>query len=121
MTLSVTAYRVTADEEWIELDTGRPDLAGFESTRQTFYAGPEARRLGLILFPQMAETDLNVWGNDLPQLKAEVLAMMALFQAEDPEPDEGAAEPYWQFRLDNILAAIEAASKYGPEGLVVIQ
>ena len=114
MTLTVTAYHATedADGERLEEIACPSDLAGFESTRRTFYAGPTARRLGLTLLPQLAASDLWARGDELTALRAEVVAML------NNLPTDG--DPYWPFRLNNILQAIEAASAFGPEGLVVI-
>ncbi len=114
MTLNVTAYRTIrdADGERLEEIDCPSDLAGFESTRSTFYAGPLARRLGLKLLPQLATANLTVWGEDLAALRLEVLLLLEHLGPEDD---------YWRFRLGNILQAVGAAEAFGDDGMVTIE
>lgn len=114
MTLLVTAYRITRDAEGekTELIPCESDLAGFEETRTTFYGHARARALGLVMLPSLATSNISAMGDELEDLRAEVGLLMA-----DLSLDE---VPYWQLRLTNILHAIDAASAFGPDGLVII-
>jgi hypothetical protein len=76
----------------------------------TFHAGPTAYRLGLQLLPQLATA--NVWarGDELDVLRAEVTKLLANLSETE--------RPYWDFRLNNIIQAIDAASIHGEDGLI---
>ncbi|ATQ41239.1 hypothetical protein [Caulobacter mirabilis] len=114
MTLLVTAYRITRDAEGEKTEriACQSDLAGFEETRATFYGQTRARALGLAMLPSLATSNIYARGCELEKLRAEVSLLMA-----DLSPAEIS---YWQSRLTNILHAIDAASAYGPDGLVII-
>jgi hypothetical protein len=115
MTLTVTAEHLV-NRSWRILKLpeigGTPTLAGFESTRYTFYGSEESKSLGLTILPTLAHTDIYAEGLDqLNALEAEVRILFDKF---------GPSESYWHFRLGNILRAIEAAKQYGELGRVVI-
>jgi hypothetical protein len=112
MTPKVTACRVIRESghETIVPITIQSDLAGREEARTTFYAGPTARRLGLQLLPQLVTA--NVWarGDELDVLRAEVTKLLANLSETE--------RPYRDFRLNNIIQAIDAASIHGEDGLI---
>ena len=117
MSLSVNAYHIDANGKWIDLETGPPEgpnytLAGFESTRHTFYGSEKSIQLGLTILPGLANGDIYAKGEkQIAALNAEV---KVLLENLDPSDD------YWQFRLGNIIRAIEAAKPYGDAGMVVV-
>jgi hypothetical protein len=66
----------------------------------------------LTILPGLENTDVWARGRELTALKHEVERLVAALAPDDEE--------YWGFRLGNILQAIQAASTYGENGLVVI-
>lgn len=114
MTLLVTAYRITRDAEGEKTEQIEcsSNLAGTEETRATFFGQLGERSLGLVMLPSLATTDIYARGYELKRLMDEVSLLMAHLTS--------AELTYWQFRLTNILQAIDAASAYGPDGLVII-
>jgi len=112
MTLSVDAFLRDKNGEivWLPLPS---DLAGTDQTRYNFYGGDKAVSAGLVLLPSLRDSaPLMVSGTDLKILKQEVQILRALLESDEIE--------YWNFRLNNILAAIEVAEAYGPLGGVSI-
>ncbi|WP_386825351.1 hypothetical protein [Lysobacter brunescens] len=97
------------DLERLELPS---DLAGFESTRYTFYGSDFAKSMGLKLFPLLAE---EYWfefeGDELDELRREAV----MLYEHVIETEVGG---YWAFRINNILNAIDAARHF--DGLVRI-
>lgn len=112
MTLCVDAYTRDENGKAIALPL-QSDLAGFESTRQTFYGGERAIAAGLVLLPTLAnQSQVDVSGPELLILRKEVELLKAGLSVEEMA--------YWNFRLNNILAAIDAALPYGDKGFVSI-
>ena len=116
MTLKVHAYVRDSDGgmEFLPVPSseGAPELAGFESTRYTFYGSEEAKKLGLKILPTLAEVyGVHIEGETLNELKKEVEILLKCLSAVDE---------YWPFRLNNILRAIEVAKAHAPDGCVVI-
>lgn len=116
MTLSVKAYIRDRDGQVVYLPIpssgGNPHLAGFESTRYTFYGSKEAKKLDLSILPLLAEQyGVHIEGKKLDQLKEEVETLLKNLPVSDD---------YWPFRLNNILRAIEVAKAHAPDGCVVI-
>jgi hypothetical protein len=112
MTLSVDAFRRDKNGEivWLPLPS---DLAGTDQTRYGFYGGEKAVNAGLVLLPTLRDSSpLMVSGMDLKILKQEVMILHSLLGSDEAE--------YWNFRLNNILAAIKEAEKYGAFGGVSI-
>lgn len=112
MTLSVDAFRRGDNGEiiWLELPS---DLAGTDQTRYRFYGGEKALNAGLVLFPSLRDSaPLVVSGEDLGSLEKEVRILQTLVAPAEAE--------YWEFRLNNILAAISEAQKHGVHGGVSI-
>ena len=115
MTLVVRAYHVTRDAEGERIVPlpYESDLAGFEATRTTFYGSARAHTLGLGMLASLATSGLHVRGGQLGRLREEVSLLMANLTPAEIS--------YWQYRLTNILHAIDAASVHGPDGLVIIE
>ena len=114
MSLLVNAYRIDANGRWIDLpaDQNNYDLAGFESTRRTFYGSEKSIQLGLKILPELAHNDIYAKGEE--QLDALGAEVSVLRNSLDPSDD------HWHFRLGNILRAIQLAKPYGDAGMVVI-
>lgn len=117
MTLMVLAKRRMSDATCVNIPLdptreGDSTMAGFESTRRNFYSAERAIRLNLKLFPELANSDLWVEGAHLADLRAETMLLL-----QNLEPDE---TQYWEYRLGNILNAIERASVFGDDGVVYI-
>jgi hypothetical protein len=105
MTLTVSAYKAGAPREENRLPL-RSALAGTESARATFYGSSWAAGLGLVLLPRLKqESELWVSGPDLFSLSAEAEMLAANLPATDEE--------YWQYRLQNIILAVQAATAVG--------
>ena len=113
MTLWVTSYRLNRDGSKTELPQ-QSNLAGVESSRNDFYGSEQHRKLGLKLLPELNEVAvLQVRGASLATLLLEI----ELLLQELPPGQEG---EYWRVRLNNIKAAIGAASSHGEAGCVEI-
>jgi len=80
------------------------DLAGLESTRNSFYGAERSKKLGLKLLPSLADHDIYASGPDLEVLRNEVLLLLSHLEPNETE--------YWSYRLRNILHAIDVASAY---------
>ena len=105
MSLLVSAYRRLPDGhlEWIDMPEPGAELAGFESTRKTFWGSTMAQRLGLRLVTELEHHDVYAEGDALAVLEHEIDILMKnlhLFPAHDG---------YWQQRLGNVKRAIEVA------------
>ncbi|NHZ94334.1 hypothetical protein [Massilia sp. CCM 8734] len=112
MTLGIDAYYIDEHGKQVDLPLSSA-LGGVESTRYSFYAGEKAIAAGLVLFPLLAtEMWIEARGAELAILKREAHVMLGLL--EDKE------RAYWEFRLGNILEAIELATPYGENGIVSI-
>ncbi|HEX8614427.1 MAG TPA: hypothetical protein VF800_24375 [Telluria sp.] len=112
MTLGIDASYIDEHGKEVALPLSSA-IGGVESTRHSFYAGEKAIAAGLVLFPMLASDMLiDVRGAELATLKREAQVMLGLL--EDNE------KAYWQFRLGNILEAIELAMPYGEAGIVTI-
>jgi hypothetical protein len=111
MSLLVSPYKRRSDGtiEWLDLSAPGSDLAGVESSRQSFWGSPEARALGLTLLPQLAQGDIWVEGSDLTTLEHEITLLMASLDRFAGQ------ESYWYPRLANVQAAV-AIAKDVPEG-----
>ena len=110
MTLSVSAYSRGADGGFVEIALAS-DLAGFESTRRSFFGTQWARALGLRLLPYLGQqSELWVEGDLLRELAEEAAALRAAVRGRDDEE-------YWVSRLANIATAIALA---GPAGAICI-
>jgi len=106
VTLTVDAFKLDEDGGFVWLPL-QSDLAGFNSARHNFYGSKAARDAGLTLLPSLREiVPLTVIGPDLELLRREVQILRTLVKTDQAE--------YWNFRLDNILLAIEEAEKHGP-------
>lgn len=114
MSLIVLASKELPDGSTIDLAPTPPhnDLAGFESTRLSFYGSEYARSLGLVLLPTLAHGDIYASGDDLAMLEREV---RLLLDNLDPAADRA----YWSFRLNNILEAVRVA-KAVSDGLGIV-
>jgi hypothetical protein len=113
VTLLVYPYRrdpITGEPHRLDLDPGsvQNDLGGFESWRDEVYAGPEARELGLLLLPQLAERDLFAEGEALEALTRETEALLEQSEAIEGRLG-GSVNGSVGFRLRNVLAAIGRA------------
>jgi hypothetical protein len=115
MTLSVYASNVSPDGTTLDLVPTPPhnDLAGFESTRLSFYASEHARSLGLSLLPTLAHANIHASGDELELLERDV---RLLLDSLDP----GADREYWSFRLNNILEAIRLAKEVS-DGIGIVR
>ena len=104
MSLIVLAQKILPDGSTEDLVPTAPhnDLAGFESTRVSFYGSEHARKLGLVLLPMLAQQDIHASGADLAILERETRLLLDNLEATT---DHG----YWSFRLNNILEAIRLA------------
>ncbi|HMY15607.1 MAG TPA: hypothetical protein PKA58_04720 [Polyangium sp.] len=113
MTVSVYARKVLPDGTTEDLVPAEPrnELAGFESTRQSFYASEHARNLGLTLLPTLAHSNLYLSGDEITRLEWEVRVLLENLDSADSE--------YWSFRLHNILEAIRLA-KTVAEGIGMV-
>jgi hypothetical protein len=112
MTLRVTAFRLHPDGSRTELPLPS-NLAGTENARVDFYGADLNRKLGLRLLPDLKDGAVLACGRRLPTLLADVHILLDRLPI-GPHGD------YWRFRLDNIKAAIEAASAHGDAGCVEI-
>ncbi|MEL6488778.1 MAG: hypothetical protein AAFQ95_02350 [Cyanobacteria bacterium J06621_3] len=117
MTLSVYPYRRTAngDIEWLETPSDFTDLAGLESTRQSFWGSDELKSLGMSLITTLANTDIYAEGCELIRLEEEIKTVEDyLFTLSE----SGSASitdkeiTYRIERLSNVSAAIEVAKRY---------
>jgi hypothetical protein len=113
MTLLVYPYRrdpVTGEPHRLDLEPGsvQNDLGGVESWRTEVYAGLEARQLGLLLLPQLAERDLFAEGDELEALTRETEALLQQAAAIEVRLG-GHMSGSVGFRLRNVLAAIGRA------------
>lgn len=109
MTLTVDVYikMPNGKEEPLELLS---NLAGFESTRYTFYGSEFAKAMGLKLFPTLAEGGfIELDGDALDELRRETLMLYEHVIGTE-------IEEYWTFRLNNIFNAIDAARHF--DGLI---
>ncbi|MFO0809144.1 MAG: hypothetical protein U0746_11005 [Gemmataceae bacterium] len=118
MSLLVNAY--TRNEsgamQFLDPEDHGQELAGFEVYRTTFYGGKAARSLNLRLLPSLVEGDLYVEGAALTDLREEanrILSNMDLFTEEAVADGDSL-----RFRIQNILGAVQRATKAG--GGVVI-
>ena len=112
MTLIVSAY-VRVDNEKITEISLDSDLAGFESTRNSFYGNPEFREKIPLLSQLKDVSMIEVSGRDLYMLIQEVNFLLnSLPNGEDGD--------YWRFRLRNILNAINSVLEFGENGCVSI-
>ena len=113
MTLSVSSYRRNEDGSKTKIPL-QNEIAGVESTRRTFYGSVRSEELGLKLLPLLKDQAfLEVCGSELVALHSEVRILLESL----PSGEEG---EYWRFRLNNISAAIDAASAYDEAGCVSI-
>lgn len=104
VTLSVYAKEKLPDGTTVELVPTEPhnELAGFESTRWSFYGSEYTRSLGLVLLPTLAHANIHASGDELDVLEREVRILLDhLDFVED--------RTYWSFRLNNILEAVRRA------------
>ncbi len=110
MSLIVSPYQRRADGsiEWIDLPTPGSDLAGVESTRDTFWVSPTAQALGLTLVTTLDQTDVWAEGSNLVLLEREIAILIAHL---DLFPGQ---EDYWRIRLANVQTAIQLA-KHVPD------
>lgn len=93
----------------------KSSLAGVESARRTFYGGPQAIEKGLRLLPRLRDQaclEIGVESFDVLVSEIEVLEAIAR--------DLDTYESYWRFRLDNLRAAVAAASTHGSTGKVTL-
>ena len=116
LTLMVYAYSRDAGGRMTDLPISfsewEPTLAGFESTRTSFYGSKETKALGLRILPLLAkESMLYIEGEELNELKNEVEILLRNLTASDD---------YWYFRLKNILLAIETAKAHNGNAGVAI-
>jgi hypothetical protein len=104
MSLIVLAQKRLPDGSTEDLIPTPPhnDLAGFESTRLSFYGSERARNLGLVLLPVLAHQDIHASGADLAILERETRLLL-------DNLDVATDHAYWSFRLNNILEAIRLA------------
>jgi hypothetical protein len=118
MSLSVHAYvrNGSGKMEILAPEDHSQTLAGFETYRKTFYGGQVARSLGLRLLSSLAEADLYCEGEELLNLRHE--ASVVLRNINVLAEEAGAESESMQFRVRNILAAIERAQS--AQGGVVI-
>jgi hypothetical protein len=105
MSLIVSPYKRLPDgsTEWLNVANHSAELAGFESTRQTFWGSATTKALGLSLLSTLASGDIWAEGADLDLLEAEIAT---LSRHLDLFPDQQA---YWRVRLANVITAIQIA------------
>lgn len=118
MTLVVNAYvRDSCGEmNFIEPEHSWEELAGFESYRRTLYGSQAALSLGLKLLPILANSNVYAEGPDLEQLRHE--CELALVNVELFEAESGACAESLRSRFENIICAVERASRVG-SGVVI--
>jgi len=104
VTLSVYARKMLPDGTMVDLAPTEPynELAGFESTRLSFYGSAYVRSMGLVLLPKLAHANIHVSGDELELLEREVRILL-------DKLDSAELREYWSFRLKNILEAIRLA------------
>jgi hypothetical protein len=90
---------------WIDLPNPGSDLAGVETTRQTFWGSPTSQALGLTLVTKLAQMDVWAEGSDLALLEREIAILLAHL---DLFPGH---EDYWHIRLTNVQTAIQLAKQ----------
>ena len=111
MTLTVSAS--FSDEHGSHEVALESDLAGLERSRHAFYGSDWAVGLGLRLLPLLKRQDLEVCGDDLAALAAEVDVLLRAIQDRDDAQ-------YWTVRLGNIRTAVALAEAHGGSGCVTI-
>jgi hypothetical protein len=107
MSLIVCPYKRLADGsvEWLNVAEHGSELAGFESTRQTFWGSDTTKALGLLLLPMLASADIWAEGADLDLLETEIDILCSHL---DLFPDQ---QEYWQIRLANVRKAVQSAKQ----------
>jgi hypothetical protein len=107
MSLIVSPYKRLPDGsvEWLAMPDHSNQLAGFESTRQTFCGSDTAKALGLSLLPTLALSDIWAEGTDLDRLETEIDTLSAHL---DLFPDQ---QEYWRLRLANVKSAVQSAKR----------
>lgn len=107
MSLIVSAYKRLPDGsvEWLDVADHSNDLAGFESSRRTFWGSDTVKALGLSLLPTLASSDIWAEGADLVLLESEIDTLSSHL---DLFPDQ---QEYWRVRLANVKTAIQSAKR----------
>lgn len=123
MSLSVFPYRRTGPGtlEYLEVEAtaGNPSLFGFERCRTSLWGAPCVEELGAVLLPRLAKRDIYAEGPDLEVLRKEAEHLLA--NRSSIAAATGYAEDFIEFRLGNLLLAIQlAASVEGGVGGVNI-
>jgi hypothetical protein len=123
VSLRVDVFVVDEDGEMQVLDTpdGCQDLAGFENWRTKVWGSEPVRALGARFFPVLAEGDLAVEPDQVPDFLKECARLRAgldAIVAADPDADREVLKDVISVRLANIQIAAGRALGLGGGVLV---